>query len=261
MKHFLTLSVILLISCTVLHAQKRNAFGADKLGDDGKHHKEPVFPHYKKLKPFYKHNLNIDEPSDICMSSDDPSHFFVVGNRGNIAVIDSNGNLISNSKQNGGDYEGCCVKDHQLYVFDESLRRISVMDESTGKIQKNMVVPYTGARNKGFEGITYNPVQKKFITVIEKPAAIYELNEQLQVINEIRIKGIFELSAVTYHDNFLWLLCDEAHKVVKVNPVTYDIIDQWNIPVVNPEGIAFDASGNLLIVSDDLGKLFKFKIQ
>jgi uncharacterized protein YjiK len=262
MKHFLTLFAILLISSTILHAQQHNAFGAEPSVNEGSSkHKEPVFPHYKKLKPFFKHDLKIDEPSDICMTSDDPSHFYVVGNRGNIAVIDSNGNVISNSKQNGSDYEGCCVKDHQLYVFDESFRRISVMDETTGKTKKNMVVPYMGARNKAYEGITYNPIEKKFIAVIEKPATIYELNEQLQVTNEIRFKGAWELSAVTYHDHFLWLLSDESHKVMKVNPDTYDVVDQWTIPVVNPEGISFDANGNLLIVSDDLGKLYKFKIQ
>jgi uncharacterized protein YjiK len=97
--------------------------------------------------------------------------------------------------------------------------------------------------------------------VIEKPAVIIELNEQLQVINEMRPKVMWELSAVTYHDNFLWLLSDEGHKVMKVNPDNYEIVEQWNVPVVNPEGISFDANGNLLIVSDDLGKLYKFKIQ
>jgi len=222
---------------------------------------EPAFPKYKKLKPFWKHDLKIDEPSDICMSSDDPNHFYVVGNRGNIAVIDSTGKVLSQTKQDGGDYEACCVKDHQLYVMDESMRRIYVMDEKDLKVRKTMQVPYSGGRNKGFEGITYIPSQKKFILVIEKPAIIVELDEQLHVINEMRPKGIWELSAVTYHDNYLWLLSDEGHMVMKVNPDGYDIVDQWSIPVVNPEGIAFDASGNLLIVSDDLGKLYKFKIQ
>jgi uncharacterized protein YjiK len=265
MKQFLTMFAVLLFSSTMLHAQGHgpdDGSGAATSTDEGRSKfKAPVFPHYKKLKPFYKHDLKIDEPSDICATSDNPSHFYVVGNRGNIAIIDSNGNVLRISKQDGGDYEGCCVKDHQLYVFDESLRKITVMDEGTMKIRKNMTVPYAGGRNKGFEGLTYIPSQKKFISVIEKPATIYELNEQLQVINEFRMKGIWELSAVTYHDNFLWLLCDEAHMVVKVNPENYDIVDQWDIPVVNPEGIAFDAGGNLLIVSDDLGKLFKFKIQ
>lgn len=222
---------------------------------------EPVFPKYKKLLPISKHDLKIDEPSDICMTSDDPSHFYVVGNRGNICVVDSNGKVLSSTKQDGGDYEACCVKDHQLYVMDESMRRLYVMDEKDLKIRRTMQVPYSGGRNKGFEGITYIPAQKKFILVLEKPATVVELNEQLQVVNEMKVKGAWELSAVTYHDNFLWLLSDEGHKVMKVNPETYEIVDQWNVPVVNPEGISFDANGNLLIVSDDKGLLYKFKIQ
>jgi uncharacterized protein YjiK len=135
------------------------------------------------------------------------------------------------------------------------------MDEKDFKIRKTIQIPYAGGRNKAYEGITYMPSLKKFILVLEKPAVIVELNEQLQVINEMRPKGVFELSSVTYHDNFLWLLSDEGHKVVKVNPESYDIVDQWTIPIVNPEGISFDANGNLLIVSDDMGMLYKFKIQ
>jgi uncharacterized protein YjiK len=195
------------------------------------------------------------------MTSDDPSHFYVVGNRGNVCVVDSSGNVISSSKQDGGDYEACCVKDHQLYVIDESMRRVYVIDEATMKIRKTMQIPYAGGRNKAFEGITYLPSQKKFIAIIEKPATIYELNEQLQVTNEMRFKGAWELSAVTYHDNFLWLLSDEGHKVMKVNPDSYEVVDTWNVPVINPEGVSFDANGNLLIVSDDFGTLYKFKIQ
>lgn len=222
---------------------------------------EPLFPKYKHLKPYFHKDVNLLEPSDICLTDSDPTHFFIVGNRGVIAETDSNGKVLRHTKQDGSDYESVCVKDNMIYALDESLRRLDIIDEKTFEVKKSIQIPYGGARNKGIEGLTYIPSQKKFVAVIEKPAMIVELNEQMQLIAQTKLKNIRELSSVTYHDNFLWLLSDEDETVYKVNPADYTIIDQWKIPVINPEGICFDANGNLIIVSDDMSTLFKFKIQ
>jgi uncharacterized protein YjiK len=148
-----------------------------------------------------------------------------------------------------------------IYAIDESLRRVDVINESDFKVRKSMVLHFAGGRNKAFEGLTYIPSQKKFITATETPVIVFELNEQLQVINQIQLKQFRELSALTYHDNYLWFLSDEDHEVMKVDPADYSIVKRWSIPVINPEGICFDEQGNLLIVSDDMEELFKFKIQ
>jgi uncharacterized protein YjiK len=182
-----------------------------------------------------------------------------VGNRGCIAETDSSGVIVRKTKADGSDYEGVCVKDNMIYALDESLRRIDVLTEADFTIKRSVYLNYAGDRNKGFEGIVYLPNQKKFIAVIEKPAMICELNEQLQVTNMLRLKQFKEFSSVTYHDNYLWLLSDEEHEVMKVSPDDYSIIKRWSLPVINPEGICFDTDGNLLIVSDDMSELYKFK--
>jgi uncharacterized protein YjiK len=212
------------------------------------------------LKPYFHHDINIAEPSDICLSPTDPSHFYIVSNRGCIAETDSSGKILRQTKYDGSDYEGICIKDNMIYALDESLRRVDILNESDFKLKKSVYINYSGARNKGFEGIVYMPDQKKFIAVIEKPAMIFELNEQLQVLSATRYKQFYELSSVTYHDHFLWLLGDEQHLVMKVNPEDYSIVNSWNLPVINPEGICFDKDNNLLIVSDDMSELFKFKM-
>ena len=211
------------------------------------------------LKPYFKHDINIQEPSDICLTTADPSHYYIVSNRGQIAETDSNGKVIRQTKWDGSDYEAICTKDNMIYAVDESMRRIDVFTESDFKLKKSMYLNYSGARNKGIEGITWVPDQKKFVCIIEKPAMVIELNEQLQVINQMLVKQFFELSSITYHDHYLWFLGDEQHLVQKVNPEDYSIVAKWNIPVINPEGICFDRSNNLLIVSDDMSELFKFK--
>ena len=83
------------------------------------------------LKPYYHHGISIDEPSDICHSSIDPTHYIVVGNRGSLCEIDENGKTIRSTQNNGSDYEACCTKDGQLYVVDESVRRVDLVDEAT----------------------------------------------------------------------------------------------------------------------------------
>ncbi len=212
------------------------------------------------LKPYFHHALNIHEPSDICLTTADPSHYYIVSNRGCVAETDSTGKVLRHTTYDGSDYEGICVKDNMIYALDESLRRVDLINESDFKLKKSIYLNYAGARNKGFEGIVYMADQKKFVAVIEKPAMIFELNDQLQVTSATHYKQFYELSSITYHDHFLWLLGDEQHLVMKVNPDDYSIVQQWNIPVNNPEGICFDTNGNLLIVSDDMSELFKFKI-
>lgn len=222
---------------------------------------EALFAKQKHLKPYYHHEINMAEPSDICLTTADPSHYYVVGNRGQLAETDSTGYVLRHTRTDGSDYEAVCVKDGLIYAIDESLRRLDVFDEKTFEVKKSILIPYGGARNKGFEGLVYVPSKKAFITVVEKPAAIVELNDQLQIIGQIKLNAFRELSSVTYHDNFLWLLSDEDHMVMKVNPEDFSVVDKWVIPTTNPEGICFDANGNLLIVSDDMATLFKFKIQ
>lgn len=204
--------------------------------------------------------VQYSEPSDICQTSYDDSHFYIVSNQGSIAETDSNGKILRQTKYDGSDYESVCVKDSQIYVIDESLRRIDVLDEKDFKLKKSIYLTFMGPRNKGFEGLTYIPNEKKFVAITEKPVVLFELNEQLHVINQLMPKQFSELSAVTYHNEYLWLLSDEKHEVLQVNPSDYSIIKHYNVPVNNPEGICFDENGDLVILSDDMSKLFKFKM-
>lgn len=213
------------------------------------------------LKPFYHHVIAQAEPSDICVAAANPSHYYVVGNKGSIGEIDENGVILRKTKNSLCDYEGVCMMGNTILAVDESARRIDFVNESDFKVTRSIFVHYGGPRNKGFEGITYVPSQKKFIMVTERPALLFELNDQLQVTAEVKMPQFYELSSVTYHDGFLYFLSDEAHEVMKCDLTDYHIIQRWKIPVTNPEGICFDKDNNLLIVSDDMATLFKFKMQ
>jgi uncharacterized protein YjiK len=210
------------------------------------------------LKPYKTHRLQMHEPSEVCF--EDANHFFILGNKAFLYETDAEGKITKTCPTKAYDIEGACVVDDKLYVSDESLRQILVFDKSSLKLLQTKQLQYNGARNLGFESITYNPSTKHFFLATEKaPQLFFEYDENFQSINEFSIPGIKEVSALTFYNNNLYVLSDEMHEVFKIDSKDYSVLSSWKVPIINPEGICFDANGDMVIVSDDMAKLFYFK--
>ncbi len=211
------------------------------------------------IYPIEKENLKISEPSDLAVSPDGKS-LYIVGDDGHLYQTNINGEIIKRADYEGIDCEGVYTDENYVYVVEEATRIIKKFDINTLTLLKNITIPYQGARNKGYEALTFNMKKNLFITVTEKsPIWIFELNDQFQVVNKVNISSLaHDISSATYYNNFVWLLSDEDQMVLKVKPDTYELIQKWKIPVLNPEGIAFNDSGQLLILSDAMQKLFCF---
>ena len=67
-----------------------------------------------------------------------------------------------------------------------------------------------------------------------------------------------DISSARFYKDELFLLSDEDMMLIKVNPLTYEVIQKWSLPVINPEGLAFDKDGNILITCDDMQRLYYF---
>ena len=67
-----------------------------------------------------------------------------------------------------------------------------------------------------------------------------------------------DISSASFHNDFLWLLSDEDRTVLKLNPITYEVIEKWLLPVINPEGFAFDKDSNLVVTCDDMQRIYYF---
>jgi uncharacterized protein YjiK len=114
-------------------------------------------------------------------------------------------------------------------------------------------------RNKGYEGITYNGTKGVFLLATEKdPSFIFELDQTWHSNNEIDFKGLGDVSAITFYDGKIYVLSDESHQLWMCDALTYKPIRKFYLPIINPEGVAFDKSGNLYIVSDDRAILYHF---
>jgi len=210
-----------------------------------------------KIKAISHQRIKVEEPSDICLSSDGHS-YYIAGNNGQIAQLDLLGNVIRATKADESDYEGITVHDGKVYAIDESYRSIDVFNEATLTKIKSVSLVDGGPRNQSFEAITYLPTENKFIAITEKPVVIHELNNELQETGKIYKTPFNEVSAATYSNGQLWILSDEKRQVYAVNSKTYAIEKTYQLSILNPEGLVFDEKNSLLVLSDDLQTLFKF---
>lgn len=212
-----------------------------------------------KLKPTQYLSLAIPEPSDICVRPASDS-FYVVSDNGILFETDHNGKILRETKEKNCDYEAVYADDSFIYAVDETHRDIHIYDPSSFKCNKIVNVPYSGGRNKGYEAITFNKVKNRFVLVSERdPITLFELDADFKITNQIDLSSIArDISSACYHNDALWLLSDEDMKLLQLNPNTYEVLHEWSLPVINPEGFAFDKDGNLLITCDDMQRLYYF---
>jgi uncharacterized protein YjiK len=210
------------------------------------------------LKSIKKYKLKIEEPSDISLSTDGKS-FYIVSDKGSLYKTDLEGKTITKSNLVGTDFEAVFAKDNKVYVVDERYRKIYTLNENTLTQESAKTIPYSGARNSAYEGICWNKAKKRFVLAIEKsPVMLYELDENLNVVNEIDFKSITDISSITYADGFLWILSEEDHCLVKADANTYQPIKKYNINIVGAEGVVFDNNKQLYITSDGMGLIYKY---
>lgn len=215
-------------------------------------------PPAKKLRYTHKISIKVPEPSDICLSADGRK-LFVVSDQGFLYETDLQGKIIRQSAIEGTDFEGVHADERFVYVADETARRVIKVDAKTLKQVGVYEVPYSGGRNSGVEAITFNPATDSFIMITEKnPIIIFELDKDFRKINQRKFTKARDISAATYHDGHLWLLSDEDRSIFKLNPTTFEIVGSYAINVPNPEGIAFDKDGKLIICGDDTETLYFF---
>jgi Uncharacterized protein conserved in bacteria len=174
---------------------------------------------------------------------------------------DSNFQVIRKAAFSGFDFEDVCSDSTSVYICDETMRRVFVLDLYTLEQKGIKMVQYHGGRNLGYESITYNPVNKRFVMATEKdPTIINEFDANFVLQNETKFKNKGDISGLCYHNNSLYVLSDEKHLLYRVNPTSYQIEHTYNLSsILNPEGICFAPNGQLVIISDDLQKVYLYQ--
>jgi uncharacterized protein YjiK len=211
-----------------------------------------------RLKPVNQFHLSIPEPSDLCLTPDG-AHFYIVSDNGLLFETDLNGTVTRQSTFSAYDLEGCYADADNVYIVDERTRKVHLLDHKNLQKHHTYEVPYMASRNRGYESLCFNPAKSSFLLISEKdPSTIFECDASWRVQNETDFKGLSDISAATYYDGKLYLLSDEAHQLWEVDATTYSPTRKFELGIINPEGVAFDKSGNLYVISDDRAILYHF---
>jgi uncharacterized protein YjiK len=206
----------------------------------------------------WKRKLNLPEPSDLHINGND---WYIVSDNGLLYRTDTLGNALDTAAFQDYDFEGVTMNGRSLVVMEESLRRVHVFTPEGLKLTKTVPIQYTGGRNAGFESISWDAEEQVFYAFTEhQPCLLYRFSASFEVLDEQAVSGIQEVSAVTIRNGRLWVLSDEARTVYLLNPSKDGIEASWKLPVINPEGMAFDATGRLFILSDDRATLYCFSL-
>ena len=213
-----------------------------------------------KLKPTKSVAVKIPEPSDICYSSKSNT-FFIVSDNGILFETDKDCKVVRKQAQEGTDFEAVYADENFVYAVDESNRTIYKYDITSLKLIKSYSIPYEGARNKGYESFDFNKTTNSYSLITESnPILLFELDKDFKVTNQTDLSKIAsDISSARFYNGYLWLLSDEDMMLLKLNPTTYEVISKWSLPVINPEGLAFDKEGNILISCDDMQRVYYFK--
>ena len=215
--------------------------------------------HTAKLKATKWFATQVPEPSDICYSAASDT-YFVVSDDGILFETNPAGEILRKIAEANCDYEAVYADDNFVYAVDETHRAIHCYERTTLKCNRIVNVPYQGGRNAGYEAFTFNKANGTFILLTEKnPITLIELDLNFNIKNQMDLSGIArDISAASFYDGFLWLLSDEDRTVFKLNPLSYEVIGKWQLPVINPEGFAFDKIGNLVVTCDDMQRIYFF---
>jgi len=205
-------------------------------------------------------SLRISDASGITKAG---NHYFIANDKGGLYEVDGMGKIIR-QRELGWDNEDICTVNGNLYVMDESTRRIFVVDTQTLKVSAVHVLSYEGPRNLGLESLAYIADKHEFVAISEKqPSVMFLLDDNFHVLSQFQVKGFNDISGATYYDHKLYILSDEDHVLVKVDPDKLNPDDftwekKWNIPIYNPEGVCFDEDGTMRIVSDQCRRIYIF---
>ncbi len=220
--------------------------------------KKKKTPRIKFKCDSFKSLKNIPEPSDIVYDKES-DHFFIVSDDGLLFECDLTGKIIRKAREEGMDFEGVEVKDGFVYVSDERPRKVYKYRKSDLSLVKIYSVSWGGAMNKAFESITYNSTKNCFVMVSQQPVIVFEYDTAFHELERHPLHIAKDINGARWYNGDIYLLSSADDCIFKCDANTYEPKCSYNIDMINPEGLAFDANGNVRVTADATQRLYFFK--
>lgn len=220
--------------------------------------------HFTILQPDAVDKLEVKEPSDLCFGSTTDILYTVSDNTAQIYKLNTRGQILETLKYTGSDLEGVVQVNNQfIYAVEERLRDVEQLDLQGNHVAHFKIAVENRDDNAGLEGIAYNSVNKCFYLLNEQnPGLLIIADEQFNILKEKRLEFADDYSGICIDEisQELWIVSDLSATVNRCN-LDGDPIEQFRIPVSNPEGIAVDIRKHkLYVVSDREARLYSFTI-
>lgn len=210
------------------------------------------------LKISDRRRLQIPEPSGLSFFRSEAVLWTVSDQSGTIYKIDTSGKILGSLNINGNDLEAICYNHftNELLIVEENLAEIVRLD-TLGNIKGRTQILDTHD-NSGLEGVCIDVDGNVFVLKEKDPGLFIALNPDFSIRESIELKFASDYSDITCDttsDRF-WIVCDKDRKIF-LRDKSAGVIEEFNIPVINPEGIAVDCvNKRFYVVSDSGGELF-----
>jgi uncharacterized protein YjiK len=209
-----------------------------------------------KLKDDYR--VDVDEPSDLAVRN---GRLYAVSDRhSKIYELDDDGDVGDVIDVEGTDLEALAVDgDGHFFIGDESKATVWRLDEN-GDREEAFEIDTTDG-NSGIEGLTFDDDGHMLVAKEKHPATIIVLDRDGDEKDRKELGFADDLAALTWNpdDNHLYALSAAEHKLWRLDR-DFDKITSWNLPIEEPEGLAFDGK-TLYVASDPEERLYVFELE
>ena len=204
------------------------------------------------------HRTDIDEPSDLAVRN---GKLYAVSDRhSKIYELDNDGDIEDVIEVEGTDLEAIALDDDgRFYIGDESKATIWRLD-SDGERKESFEIETTDG-NSGIEGLAFDNDGHMLVAKEKNPATIIILDaDDGDEKDRVKLDFADDLSGLTWNpdDDHLYALSAVEHKLWRLDG-DFDKITSWNLPIEEPEGLAFDGK-TLYVASDSEERLYVFEL-
>ncbi|MCI0513045.1 SdiA-regulated domain-containing protein [candidate division KSB1 bacterium] len=210
------------------------------------------------LKIVATYKLAIPEPSGIAFGENNAVLWIVSDQTGNLYQTTLTGKILRTLDLQANDLEGVSYNriTSELLVVEEYTTNVIRLD-TLGNIQSQFQILNTHD-NSGLEGICTNGAGQIFVVKEKNPGLWLALNPDFSINTrkELTFAADYADLVSDVLENRFWIISDQD-QIIFLWDQNQGVLEKYEIPIANPEGIAYDAPRQLFyVVSDSEEKLY-----
>jgi uncharacterized protein YjiK len=211
------------------------------------------------LRPSSATKVAFTEPSDILII-DGSDEFLIPADKAFLYKVNRQGEKVATMEASGFDLEAVCQDEKHYYVSEETYQKILVLDKQNGRLIKEIPFKHGGGRNEGVEAMACVNGTSFVLATEKDPQYFFLCDKNFQVSETFQIADIDEVSGMCWYKNKLYVLSDESETIYEVDIDQRKILRQWQLNVINPEGIAINEKGEVFITCDDMARIYTYTL-